>query len=65
MAVLDPERPYTPYQRRQLISALAKKKNIDIFEATTQFKAMEQANPEGLEKLIATFDKDPEKPEDE
>lgn len=60
-AVLDPERPYTPYQRRQVIKQLSSKFDCDIFKATEKFAAMELENVEGLKKICDKFDKAPPK----
>lgn len=59
MPVLDPERPYSPYQRRAVILKMVSKQNIDIGEAADKFKAMEVANPEGIIKLCDGFPKSP------
>lgn len=63
--VLDPERPYTPFQRREVIGRIAASQKISIYEATERFKAMELANEEGLKKLVDTMPKAPEKDDDE
>lgn len=63
MTVLDPERPYTTYQRRELIVKLAKSKDLTIMEATEMFKAMEFDNPDGIAKLAGKFPKSPKKAE--
>lgn len=56
---LDPERPYTPYQRRQVITRLATKRDIDLTAATEVFKAMEFDNPEGIVALVASLPESP------
>ena len=54
------DRRYTPYQRRQVISHLMEKENIDIVEAAARFKAIEFENPDGLALLCSKFSEEPE-----
>jgi hypothetical protein len=61
MAVLDPERPYTPYQRRAVTMKLAQMDGTDLVAASNKFAAMEMENPDGLKKLCDKFDKAPPK----
>ena len=61
MSTLSPERPYSSFQRREIIIRIAEKNGIDLIDATTQFNAMEMADPEALAKLAATL---PEGPKD-
>lgn len=58
---LDPERFYTPFQRREVIAKLSSAKSIDIVEAAKLFTTMEFENPDGLKSLIAKFDEAPPK----
>lgn len=64
-AIMDPERPYTSYQRREVVNFLAERKGITIFEAGELFKTMEFSDLDKLREFVKNFPKDPPEPEDE
>jgi hypothetical protein len=57
--ISDPKRPYTPYQRREVIVKLAANNNISVMEAAERFKALEFSDLRSLADLCAKFPEEP------
>lgn len=60
----QPERFYTPYQRRAVVMKLSVTQGIDLAEAGKLFLEMETADIKKLRKLVDKFPADPPLPEE-
>lgn len=58
--VLNPERPGTTYQIRQVIEKIAVAKDLTLWEAAEKVKVLEFEDPDSLQKLCEKFDAEPE-----
>jgi hypothetical protein len=62
----QPERFYTPYQRRTVVMKLSEKQGIDLSEAGKLFLEMETVDNKKLRKLVDRYapNADPPMPEE-
>ena len=59
MSMVNPERFWSPHQKREVLKRIAKNQETDLYTAAGVWNDMLEADPEKLKKLIDKFPQNP------